>query len=84
MTWQEACAAALKVFAAYIASDVEAVSLRQVVHQTDGQKLWSIIPEDDWDVALERRGEEVGVFLPSVIPETIPHRKEAKVISIFA
>lgn len=72
---QAACAEALKTFATYIPADVETVSLRQAIQRRYGQAVWSIIREDSWDTALEMSGEEIGVFLPDVPPESVPYRQ---------
>ena len=70
---QAACAEALKTFAAYVPKETEAVSLRQAIQRKNGKYVWSIIREDVWETILRKDGEEVGVFLPDVSPETMPY-----------
>ncbi|KAF5320898.1 hypothetical protein D9619_002278 [Psilocybe cf. subviscida] len=68
-SYEAACLEALKTFAVYIPADTEAVSLRQAVQRRNGQYVWCIIREDAWDTILEKKGEEIGVFLSDASPE---------------
>ncbi|KAF5320670.1 hypothetical protein D9619_002277 [Psilocybe cf. subviscida] len=74
-SYEAACAVALKIFAPYIPTDVETVSLRQAIQRKYSQVVWSIIPEDSWVTILEKNGEEIGVFLPDVLPECVPYQQ---------
>lgn len=60
---QAACTEAKKLFAMQIGQYTGGVALRRAAQRKDGQFVWSIIPEDAWDTALEKDGEELGVFL---------------------
>ncbi|KAF5321627.1 hypothetical protein D9619_002280 [Psilocybe cf. subviscida] len=68
MHFLAACVEALRTFASYIPTDTGTVSLRQAVQRMNGKYVWSIINEDAWDSVLEKKGAEIGVFLPDASP----------------
>jgi hypothetical protein len=60
------------------------VALRRASKKLDGTCVWSIIEENDWDLVIQRSGEEIGVFLPDDSASTMSYSQVSTLITLFS